>query len=129
MVPEPKKRKIGSKTYDCMFIGYVNHSAAYIFLVLRSEVLDYNVVIEIKNVEFFKNIFPLSQKISHIPTVRNNFENTNEVLRKSKRQKKNISFENDFYTYLVDNDLLTYFDAISSSNAPFEKAHLKLRLI
>ena len=78
---------------------------------------------------FLKKTFPLSEKISHTPIVRNNFENTNEVLRKSNRQMKNISFENDFYTYLVDNDLLTYFDAISSSNAPFEKAHLKLRLI
>src|ERR1044072_4190668 len=28
MLPDPKKRKIGSKTSDCMFIGYAYHSAA-----------------------------------------------------------------------------------------------------
>ena len=35
MFPDPKKRKIGSKTYDCMFIGYASNSAAYKFLVLK----------------------------------------------------------------------------------------------
>ena len=62
MLPEPKKRKIGSKTSDCMFIGYADHSAAYKFLVLRSVVLDRNIVIETKNAEFFENIFPLSER-------------------------------------------------------------------
>ena len=38
MLPDPKKRKIGSKTYDCMFIGYASNSAAYRFLVLKSDV-------------------------------------------------------------------------------------------
>jgi len=27
MLPYPKKRKIGSKTSDCMLLGYVKHSA------------------------------------------------------------------------------------------------------
>jgi len=31
MLPGPKKRKIGSKTSDCMFLGYAEHSAAYRF--------------------------------------------------------------------------------------------------
>ena len=39
MLPDLKKRKIGSKTYDCMFIGYVNNNASYKFLVLKSDVL------------------------------------------------------------------------------------------
>ena len=36
MFPDPKKRKIRSKTFDCMFIGYASNSAAYRFLVLKS---------------------------------------------------------------------------------------------
>ena len=53
MLPNTKKGKIGSKTSDCLFIGYAYHSDAYRFLVLRSDVLDCNTIIEIKNVEFF----------------------------------------------------------------------------
>jgi len=37
MLPDPKKRKIGSKTSDCMFLGYAEHSVAYRFLVLNSD--------------------------------------------------------------------------------------------
>ena len=29
ILSDPKKRKIGSKTFDCMFIGYAINSAAY----------------------------------------------------------------------------------------------------
>ena len=66
MHPNPKKRKIGSKTSNCLFIGYAEHSAAYRFLVLKSDVLDCNTIIEIKNVEFFEHKFPLkTNNISH----------------------------------------------------------------
>ena len=37
MLLDPKKSKIGSKTADCMFIGYVSNIATYRFLVLKSE--------------------------------------------------------------------------------------------
>ena len=53
MLPNPEKRKIRSKTYDCMFIGYASNSATYRFLVLKSDVLECNTIIETKNVEFF----------------------------------------------------------------------------
>ena len=74
MLPYPKKRKIESRTYDCMFIGYASNSAAYIFLVLKSDVLECNTIIETKNVEFFEHIFPLSEKISHTPTIVDDIE-------------------------------------------------------
>ena len=48
MLPDPKKRKIGSKISDCVFIGYVSNSAAYRFIVLKSDVLEYNAIIETK---------------------------------------------------------------------------------
>ena len=37
MLPDPKKRKIGSKTSDCLFIGYAEHSVA--FLVLKKDMM------------------------------------------------------------------------------------------
>ena len=69
MLPDPKRRKIGSKTSDCMFIGYANNSVAYRFLVLKSYVLESNTIIETKNAKFFEHVFPLSRKISHTPTI------------------------------------------------------------
>jgi transposase InsO family protein len=36
MLPGPKKRKLGSKTCDCVFIGYVCNSSCYRFLVIKS---------------------------------------------------------------------------------------------
>ena len=68
MLLDPKKRKIRSKTYDCMFIGYASNSVAYRFLVLTRDVLECNTIIETKNAEFFEHIFPLFEKISHTPT-------------------------------------------------------------
>ena len=38
LFPEQKKRKLGPKTFDVAFIGYAENSAAYKFLVIKSEV-------------------------------------------------------------------------------------------
>jgi hypothetical protein len=35
-VPINKKRKLGPKTVDCVFLGYAHHSTAYIFFVIKS---------------------------------------------------------------------------------------------
>ena len=40
MLLDPKKRKIGSKTSDCMFIGFASNSPTYRFLVLKSDILE-----------------------------------------------------------------------------------------
>ena len=44
-----------------MFIGYAENSATYRFLVTKSEhnLVDVNTIIETKNADFFKNIFPM----------------------------------------------------------------------
>ena len=49
LLPDPKRKKIGSKTADCMFIGYAQQSPAYRFLVLKSEILEHNTIIETKD--------------------------------------------------------------------------------
>ena len=37
-VPIPKKRKLGPKIVDCVFLGYAFHSIGYRFFVVKSEV-------------------------------------------------------------------------------------------
>ena len=101
LLPEPKKRKLGSKTSDCMFIGYAEHSVAYRFLVLRSDVLDCNTIIETKNAEFFEHIFPLSNKISHAPVEINKETTSNKELRRSKKPRKEFSMGMIFKPFLL----------------------------
>ena len=59
-IPDPKRVKIGSKTIDCVFIGYANNSSAYRFLVHKSENPDIhvNTVMESRNAYFFEDVFP-----------------------------------------------------------------------
>ena len=56
---ESKKRKLGPKTFDAMFIGYAENSAAYRFLItkLENNLVDVNTIIKTKNPDFFENIF------------------------------------------------------------------------
>jgi len=41
LLPDPKKRKI-------LFLGYAEHSVAYRFLVLNSEIIEHNTIVETK---------------------------------------------------------------------------------
>ncbi|KAL4342226.1 hypothetical protein GQ457_08G033870 [Hibiscus cannabinus] len=127
MLPYSKKRIISSKTYDYMFIGYVEHSIAYRFLVLRSDILEKNTIVETKNAEFFEHVFPLKTNLLlHAPTIQTGYDH-NE-LRRSKRPRTEKSFGSNFYTYVVENDLVTFTDAISSHDVPFWKEAIKTKL-
>jgi hypothetical protein len=58
-VPINKKRKLGPKTVDCVFLGYAHYSTAYRFLVIKSEITNVHIdtFLESHDVTFFKNIF------------------------------------------------------------------------
>ena len=58
-VPITKKRKFGSKTVDCVFLGYAIHSIGYRFLIVKSGVPDMHVgtIMESKDATFFLKIF------------------------------------------------------------------------
>ncbi|KAJ0008485.1 hypothetical protein Pint_29037 [Pistacia integerrima] len=34
-IPEPKRKRLGPRTVDCMFIGYAQNNAAYRFMVIK----------------------------------------------------------------------------------------------
>jgi hypothetical protein len=60
-MPINKKRKLGPKTIDCVFLGYAIHSVGYRFLVVESGVPNMRVgaVIESRDATFFENEFPM----------------------------------------------------------------------
>jgi hypothetical protein len=59
-----KKRKLGPKTVDCIFIGYAFHSIGYRFLIIKSEVPDMHVgaIMDSRDAIFLR-IFFLCERI------------------------------------------------------------------
>ena len=62
MLPEPKRRKLGSRTCDCVFIGYACNSSCYRFFVIKSDILESYTIIESENAIFFEHVLPLKNK-------------------------------------------------------------------
>ena len=63
-----------------------------------------------------------------MPTIVDDMKSYHDELRRSKRQRKEVSFGDDFYTYLIDNKPSSYFEAISSSDALLWKEAIKTEL-
>ncbi|KAK1631549.1 hypothetical protein QYE76_005864, partial [Lolium multiflorum] len=144
-VPIPKKRKLGPKTVDCVFLGYAFHSIGYRFLIVKSEVSDMHVgtIMESNDVTFFEDIFPMkdmssssnqempsssSQELVTIPepTIAiehydNPVEDDNEAPKRSKRQRTTKSFGHDFIVYLVDDTPTSISEAYASQDADYWK--------
>jgi hypothetical protein len=137
-----KKRKLGHKIVDYVFLGYAHHSIAYRFLVIKSDIPDVHVVIflESRDVTFFENIFPIknSYVLSSLPTnviadtspepskIFDHAEHTPEPIheaigseapRRSKRPRTAKSFGNDFTVYFVDDTPKTIVEAFASPDA------------
>jgi len=60
-VPINKKRKLGPKTVDCVFLGYVIHSVGYRFFIINSSVskMAVDTIMESRDATFFENEFPM----------------------------------------------------------------------
>jgi hypothetical protein len=143
-VPINKKRKLGPKTVDCIFLGYSFHSTGYRFLIIKSDVPDMYVdtIMESRDTTFFENEFPMKNTPSDIshetiiphehelsihidhaedPHVHIPEEDDTIVTRKSKRQRVAKSFGNDFIVYLVEDTPTTISEAYSSPDADLWK--------
>ena len=125
-IPEPKKKKLGSKIMDTIFIGYAQNSNAYRFLVIKSEISDIanNTILESRNTSFFENIFPFKTKIPSevsVPSSSRSVDPEPELepesepeLRRSKWKRIDKNFGEDFFTYFIEGDPCTYDEAMSS---------------
>ena len=66
-----KKRKIGPKIVDCVFLDYAQNITAYRFLVVKSDSPDVSVytIIESRDASFFEEVYPMrltSKSETHI---------------------------------------------------------------
>jgi hypothetical protein len=140
-VPINKKRKLGPKIIDCVFLGYAHYSIAYRFLVIKLKVHDVHVdtFLESCDITFFENIFPIknSYDMSSLstnvitdttPEPSENFDRVehtpepiheeidSEVHRRSKRPRTAKSFGDDFTVYLMDDTPKTITETFASPN-------------
>nr|AAP54028.1 retrotransposon protein, putative, Ty1-copia subclass [Oryza sativa Japonica Group] len=141
-VPIVKKRKLGPKTVDCVFLGYAIHSVGYRFLIVNSGVPDMHAgtIFESRDAIFFENEFPMKYTPStssketvmpheHFAPIEHNDETPEENpeednivdTRKSKRQRVAKSFGDDYIVYLVDDTPRTIEEAYSSPDADYWK--------
>jgi hypothetical protein len=141
-VPINKKRKLGPKTVDCVFLGYAIHSVGYRFLIINSKVPDMveGTIMKSRDATFFEDEFPMKNVSS---TSRHDFvsletpepenivadesqenipeEDNGIVTRKSKRRRVAKSFGDDYIIYLVDDTPKTIEEAYSSPDADLWK--------
>nr|GEV93595.1 zinc finger, CCHC-type [Tanacetum cinerariifolium] len=147
-LPDPKKKTLGEKGIDCIFVGYAEHSKAYKFYVIEpNDSISINSIIESRDTIFDENHFFLIPKPKDIiPNMQESQMNdhtndlSNEIPepRKGKRVQKAKSYGSDFQLYLVDGlrdqvgsqysygysieeDPRTYNEAMQSRDAAFWK--------
>ena len=90
--------KLSPKNFDTVFIGYDENSATYRFMVIDSKnnLVEVNTIMETKNVDFLKNIFPLkcSGREQIQRTLRDESNESFEFEpRRSKRDRKKQTLE------------------------------------
>ncbi|GJY17421.1 zinc finger, CCHC-type containing protein [Tanacetum coccineum] len=145
-IPDPKKKTLGEKGIDCIFVGYAEHSKAYRFYVIEpNESVSINSIIESRDVIFdekrFSSIPRLKDIIPNFVESQrdDNFDDVPSEIhkpRKGKRVMKAKSYGPNFqlylvegsrdhvgsqysYCYSIEEDLNTYDEAMQSRDAAF----------
>ncbi|KAL0303159.1 UNVERIFIED_CONTAM: Retrovirus-related Pol polyprotein from transposon TNT 1-94 [Sesamum radiatum] len=152
LVPKHKRKKLGPKTVDAVFLGYVETSYALRFLVIKSEIsgIEVNTIVEFHDPVFIEDVFPMKTRIpssvslddslastsilEHVEKITNVGVNpsstslTHEELdepRRSKRARVVKDFGSDFVTYNIEDNSITFKDAMTSSEAKQWKEDVK----
>ena len=92
------------------------------FQLSRVIFLESYTIIEYENVIFFEHLFHLKNKeklLHESIDTSNDLVNDVQELRRSKRARKEKSYDNDFLAYIVEDEHVSYYDAIKSIDTPF----------
>src|ERR1044072_1281667 len=147
-VPEPKRKKLGEKGVECVFLGYAENSKAYRFMIIESnDSYPINMVIESRDAIFQENRFTSIQNPkdiihSNVQSSESKVSNEDTLAckepRRSKRIRKVKNYGSDFFMFLVEgnnnsinrygpicynleNDPETFEEAIKSQDSAFWK--------
>ncbi|KAK2429298.1 putative mitochondrial protein [Trifolium repens] len=128
-IPDPKRVKLASRAYECVFIGYALNSKAYKFFDLNAKI-----IIESNDAEFYENKFPFKSRNSggtsggssgnttsnNIPLIRNSDENIeSDVIepRRGKRARIAKEYGPEYVAYTLEEDPSNLSEALSSLDA------------
>ncbi|GKC45114.1 zinc finger, CCHC-type containing protein [Tanacetum coccineum] len=110
-LPDLKRKTLGEKGIDCIFVGYAEHSKAYRFYVIEpNDSVSINSIIESRDAIFDEN------RLSSIPRPKDIIPNSYEIIpmmyqvrfmnlvkvKEGKRVQKAKSYGFDFQLYLVE---------------------------
>ena len=86
--------------------------------------ISYNSILEARDTSFFKDIFSFKTRISRSlvcePSSSRSIElefKTETKLKRSKRNRIEKNFREEFFTYLIEDDPCTYDETMSSSDS------------
>ncbi|KAL8107110.1 hypothetical protein AgCh_023776 [Apium graveolens] len=152
LVPEHKRKKLGLKIIDCIFLGYLKTTTTMRFLVLKSDMdgIVVNKIVEFRDTTFFEEVFPMKTGIplgnseddptctlsyvpDHVEKIKNmgvdpgSISTPNQVQEpiRSKRAKIVKDLGSDFITYNVEDEPLTFCQAMDSSELRHWKGVMK----
>ncbi|GKC40458.1 hypothetical protein Tco_1052842, partial [Tanacetum coccineum] len=112
-LPEPKKKNLGEKGIDCIFIGYVEHSKAYRFYVIEPNYFVFvNLVIESKDAIFDENRF------SSIPRPKDIVSSSNGTQVEGSRDEIASHYS---YCYNIEEDPKTFDEFMKFRDVAFWK--------
>ncbi|GJV44213.1 zinc finger, CCHC-type containing protein, partial [Tanacetum coccineum] len=111
-LPDLKRKTLGEKGIDCIFVGYAEHSKAYRFYVIEpNDSVSMNSIIESRDAIFDENRFSSIHRPKDIIPNSDEYQRDdhsddvpNEIPepRKGKRVRKAKSYGSDFQLYLVE---------------------------
>ncbi|KAL0320245.1 UNVERIFIED_CONTAM: Retrovirus-related Pol polyprotein from transposon TNT 1-94 [Sesamum radiatum] len=155
LIPEHKRKKLRPKTVDAVFLGYMETSYALRFLVIKSKIsgIEVNIIVEFRDAVFIEDVFSMKigipssvslddslastsipehvEKMTNVGVNPSSTSLTHEELdepRRSKRARVVKDFGSDFVTYNIEDDPITFKDAMASSEANQWKEAVKTRL-
>ncbi|GJX74650.1 zinc finger, CCHC-type containing protein [Tanacetum coccineum] len=110
-LPDSKRKTLGEKGIDCIFVGYADHSKAYRFYVIEpNDSISINSIIESRDVIFDENRF------SSIPRPKDIIPNL--YLVEGSRDQVGSQYS---YCFSIEEDPKTYNEAMQSRDASFWK--------
>ncbi|GKA83846.1 zinc finger, CCHC-type containing protein [Tanacetum coccineum] len=121
-LPDPKRKTLGEKGIDCIFVGYVEHSKAYRFYVIEpNDSVSINSTIESRDAIFDENRFSLIPRPKDIiPIVQESQrdDHFDEVPIEGSRDQVGSQY---FYCFSIEEDPRTYTKAMQSRDAALWK--------
>ncbi|GJZ86982.1 zinc finger, CCHC-type containing protein [Tanacetum coccineum] len=119
---DPKKKTLGEKGIDCIFVGYAEHSKAYrCYVIEPNEFVYFNLIIESRDAIFDENRFSsIPRPTDIIPNLDKSQgdDHSDDVPIEGSRDQVRLQY---FYCYSIEEDPRTYDKAMKSWDAAFWK--------